>query len=465
MSEDEKKNLYNRLVRQTSLELLLERMRLHGFWPKGAPLPEDPPEEAMERKEIERELESLRETFVAVQDPEKALAAERERRWEESKKRRAERKAEREAARLERKKRWEEERGGKLVHLGEGTSAGLSREEARSDEERLRELGLPVIHNGAKLAAALEIDLQTLKWLTYHRRGAALVHYHRYEIPKKAGGTRRISAPKPMLLRAQRWVLENILEKIENAPDAHGFIRGRSIVTNASPHVGKIVVINFDVKDFFPSFGFRRVKGLFHKRLGYAEHVATALALLCTEPPRLEVRFDERRLWVALGERFVPQGAPTSPAITNLLSSRLDRRLAGAARTRDFVYTRYADDLTFSGNDVEAVGGLMALVRRVIRSEGLEPNEAKTRVMRRASRQEVTGVNVNEKLGLARDEMRRLRAILHNCERHGLESQNRRDHPNFAAWLGGKVAYVQMVAPEKGRELRASLKRVLAKEA
>ena len=463
MSENEKKKLYKQLIRETSREFLLERMRLHGFWPSGEALPEVPPEEAEERAAVEKELRALREQFAAVQDPEKALAEERKRRWEGSKKRRAERKAEREAVARERRERWEQKRQEKLVHLGEGVSAGLGHESTESDEPRLTELGLPVMHTGEELAAALEIDLPTLKWLTYHRRGAALVHYHRYQIPKKTGGMRRISAPKPTLARAQRWVLDAILAQVETEPEAHGFVQNRSIVTNAAHHVGQNIVANLDIKDFFPSFGFRRVKGLFHKRFGYSEHVATALTLLCTEPPRLEARFDGRRIWVALGERFVPQGAATSPAITNLLSQRLDRRLAGAARTQDYVYTRYADDLTFSGSDVENLGKLLRLVRHIIADEGLEEHEAKTRVMRRSSRQEVTGVTVNDKLALSRAEFRKLRAILHNCERRGLQSQNRAGHPNFAAFLRGKVAFSHMVAPERTAELWAALERALAK--
>ena len=145
-----------------------------------------------------------------------------------------------------------------------------------------------------------------------------MVHYHRYEIAKKTGGVRCISAPKPALAAAQRWVLDQILRRLEPEPQAHGFVPGRSIVTNAAPHAGKAVVCNLDLKDFFPSITFRRVKGLFRK-LGYGEHVATLLALLCTEPPRVPVELDGKTYHVALGARVLPQGACTSPAITNAL--------------------------------------------------------------------------------------------------------------------------------------------------
>src|SRR5690606_3927693 len=114
-----------------------------------------------------------------------------------------------------------------------------------------------------ELAAEMEIELKTLRWLTYHRRGAAVVHYHRYEIAKKTGGLRSISAPKPALAKAQRWILENILGRLSVETEAHGFVGGRSIVTNAQPRTEREIVINLDLKDFFPSFTFRRVKGLF----------------------------------------------------------------------------------------------------------------------------------------------------------------------------------------------------------
>jgi retron-type reverse transcriptase len=257
-------------------------------------------------------------------------------------------------------------------------------------------------------------------------------------------------------------VLGAILEKLETRPPAHGFVRHRSIVTNASPHVGRKVVVNLDLESFFPTLGFRRVKGLFAK-MGYAESVATVLALLCTEPPRLEARLDGKRLWIALGDRMLPQGACTSPAITNLVCRKLDTRLAGIARHFGFHYTRYADDLTFSGDDRAEVGRLLGCVRKVLKDEGFAEHGDKTHVMGRGRRQEVTGVVVNEKLSLARDDKRALRAILHNAAKNGLSAENRDGREDFAAYLRGRVAFACMVDPSLARTLEPALARALAR--
>ncbi len=462
MAEDEKKALYKQVTRWADQQTVLERMRVHGFWPSGQALPADPPDEASERAAIEAELKSLRQLHGQVANPEKALAEERIRRWQESKERRAQGKKQRQAEAEQRRQRWAVERQQRVFYLGEGVSAGLGRDEdARSDIEKLSTLGLPILHNGVDLAAAIGIELGELRWLTYHRHGAALVHYYRYEIPKPNGGQRLISAPGPKLSNAQSWVLENILSPLAITDQAHGFVKGRSIVTNAAAHLGRRVVINLDLTDFFPSITFRRVKGLYQKRMGYSEHIATVLALLCTEPPRLPVSFAGKRYWVALGERRLPQGACTSPTLTNLVCRRLDRRLDGLGRSLGFDYTRYADDLTFSGDDVDSIGRLLRVVRSVLASEGFDENRAKTRIMRRGSRQEVTGVVVNERPTVSRNEVRRLRAILHNCARHGLESQNRSGHKHFASYLRGKVAFVSMVDPIRGQQLAEALQRAL----
>src|SRR5262249_55471596 len=134
------------------------------------------------------------------------------------------------------------------------------------------------------------------------------------------------------------------------------------------------------------------------------------------------------------------------------------RRLSGASKKLGFTYTRYADDLTFSAKAAEAnVGLLLARVRHVVTEEGFAINPKKGRVQRRNRRQEVTGVVVNEKLGASRDELRKLRAILHNATKTGLASQNRDKHPHFEAWLRGKIGYVMMLDPTKGKALSDAL--------
>lgn len=437
-----------------------ERMRSLGLWPKDEPLPVDPIDEITLRSKLENDRLRLLAQAQGAEKPEAALRKERIRRLKESQKRRSLKKLERLAAQKQRAEAWREERRLRIVHAGEGVSAGL--EGKATDEAQLTTRGLPILRDATELADALGITLSRLRWLTYHRRGVTVVHYHRFGIPKKTGGIRSISAPKRDLKAAQAWVFEHVMKPLPIPEPAHGFVTGRSILTNALPHVGKRVVCNLDVEGFFPTVGFRRVKGVFSK-LGYGEQVATVLALLTTEPPRLPASLDGRRYWIALGDRALPQGACTSPAITNFVCRRLDARLSGLARHFGFAYTRYADDLTFSGDDRANVGKLLGCVRKVLESEGFTEHEDKTRIMGRGRRQEVTGVVVNDKPALARDERRELRALLHNCARHGWSSQNRGAHPDFPAYLRGRVSFACMISPSSGPTLWPALESALAR--
>jgi retron-type reverse transcriptase len=283
-------------------------------------------------------------------------------------------------------------------------------------------------------------------------------------VPKKSGGTRTLSAPHRTLADAQQWILDNIVGRLPVETSAHGFLPRRSILTNAQPHCRKAVVVNLDLENFFPAITFPRVRRVFEK-VGYSPAVATILALLCTECPRRVVEYDGKVYHVALGPRGLPQGACTSPGLSNQVARRLDRRLAGLATKLGLTYTRYADDLTFSGNGElqNRVGYLLARVRHIAQDEGFAINGQKTRILRRNTVQEVTGLVVNDRPGVNRREVRRLRAILHRARFEGLERQNRQNHPHFVSWLRGKIAYVSMVRPEVGARLREELMRLLGK--
>ncbi len=205
---------------------------------------------------------------------------------------------------------------------------------------RLAKLGLPLLHSVTELAHWL--GLQSPKELRrFQRPGAGPgAPYVEFTIAKASGEPRRITAPRPRLKKLQRRILDELLDKCATHEAAHGFVRGRSVVTNAQPHAAAALVIKLDLRDFFPTIHFRRVAGLF-QHYGYAQEVAAALASLCTHRPQLG---DGRTLWPGV----LPQGAPTSPALANLLCRRLDSRLCGLARRAGATYTRYADDLTFS---------------------------------------------------------------------------------------------------------------------
>lgn len=340
-----------------------------------------------------------------------------------------------------------------IVFLGRGVSGGLV--DRRANIEKLQRLQLPALATPADLAKALNLPIPRLRWLAFHSEAATVTHYIRFQVPKKSGGMRELSAPHRDLAATQQWILMHILEKIPTHDAAHGFVPGRGTMSNAVPHVGRAAVVNLDLKDFFPSITFPRVKGIFQE-LGFSPAVATILGLLCTECPRRKVEYSGRLFHVATGARGLPQGACTSPALSNLLARRLDARLKGLADKLGFIYTRYADDLTFSGAKEAAAktGYLLARVRHIVANESLTVNEAKTRVQRPNARQTVTGIVVNKRPNVSRRTTKRLRAILHQAKKDGLVAQNREQRDNFIDWLGGMIAYVQMVNPDKGKRLR-----------
>ncbi|MBX9626105.1 MAG: reverse transcriptase family protein [Gemmataceae bacterium] len=347
-----------------------------------------------------------------------------------------------------------------IVFLGRGVSGRLHLR--LSDEARLADFGLPVLHTPADVASALGLSIQQLRWLAFHTEAATRTHYVKFEVPKRSGGMRVLSAPHKTLKAAQRWILANVVSRFPVPVAAHGFVAGRGIVSNAGPHVGKAVVLNMDLENFFPSIPFPRVRAAF-ERHGYSGSVATVFALLCTECPRTTATYAGVKYEVATGPRGLPQGAPTSPALSNQVARKLDARLLGLAAKLGLAYTRYADDLTFSGGPEfqEKVGYLMARVRHLAADEGFTVNEKKSRVMRRSIAQSVTGVVVNDKPSICRDELRRLRAVLHRAKAEGLDAQNRDGRENFRAWLEGMIAYVSMVRPDVGAKLKAEFDRLI----
>ncbi len=339
-----------------------------------------------------------------------------------------------------------------IVFLGRGVSRGLA--DRRSNIERLQANGLPVLSSPAELATAIGISIGTLRWLSYHHPASKTSHYHSWKIAKRSGGERTISRPHKKLENAQRWILENVLGKLPPHEAAHGFVPGRSTLSGAVTHVGAKVLVNVDLQDFFPTIDFARVAGLF-RGFGSSPAVATSLALLTTEAPRRMIRSGSETLHVAVGNRSLPQGACTSPAISNLISQRMDKRLSGMANSIGWCYTRYADDLSLSCTEHEdKVAYVMARVRHLTGEEGFQIKEAKTRVLRRSTQQSVTGIVINDRPSIDRKTIRQLRAILHRAKSEGLEKQNRIGHTNFGGWVAGMIAYVEMVNPQQGRKLR-----------
>jgi RNA-directed DNA polymerase len=327
---------------------------------------------------------------------------------------------------------------------------------AKSDVRKRH--GLPALGSAADVARLVGFDhADDLRPLM--RPGVeAGAPYVEFTVPKADGSERRIAAPRARLKQVQRVILDQILARLPVHDACQGFVPGRSIVTNATPHRGAAVLLKMDLRDFFPTVHYRRAQGFF-QRIGYGEEVAATLAGLVTHRPVLA---DGSVGWPGV----LPQGAPTSPALANLVCRRLDARLAGLARKSGAVYTRYADDLTFSFAAEPAVdlGRFAWWVDQICGQEGFVENTRKRRILRRGNQQRVTGVVVNDKLSVPRAARRRFRAILENCRRHGLASQAR-GRDDFADYLRGFAAYVQMVQPDLGGRLVREVEEILASAA
>ncbi|MDA7980446.1 MAG: reverse transcriptase family protein [Pirellulales bacterium] len=406
------------------------------------------PERLAEIHQVGGEMDRIdppREHFA--QRAEAAVELDREQRRERTRQRKADALRRRE----ERKQEIAHQQASDIIFLGRGVSRSLGNRTSNVDE--LTRRGLPQMATPADVAKMLNISISRLRWLAFHSVCATRVHYVSFEVAKRSGGARRLAAPHKVMARCQKWINEKILSKLGAHSAAHGFVKRRSIVTNAIPHVDREIVVNLDLEEFFPSITFPRVQGLF-QRFGYSPSVATVLALLCTECPRKRVEFNGSKYYVALGERSLPQGACTSPAISNLIAYRLDCRLTGLAGKIGWTYTRYADDLTFSISDGEkSPTKLISVVGKIVEAEGFQLNHKKSRILRRSTCQSVTGVIVNSHPAPRRDLVRQLRAILHRASHEGLAAQNRENRPNYPSWLRGQIAYVSMLNPSQGAKL------------
>lgn len=324
---------------------------------------------------------------------------------------------------------------------------------------------VPPLATTAALAVWFGLNPEGLDWYAdldgrnSKAKDARLRHYRSRFIAKSGGRCRLLEIPKPTLKAIQSRILHHIIDVIPPHDAAHGFRPGRSILSYARPHVGKLIVIRFDLKDFFPSVPAARVVNLF-RSAGYPREVTRRLGGLCTTRlpsdewrPELSQRFRDRHL---------PQGSPTSPALANLCARRLDLRLTGLAAKLGATYTRYADDLAFSGDErlAKSARRFQVAVGRIALDEGFELNYRKSRFMRRSLRQQLCGIVVNERPNLPRAEYDTLKAILTNCVRHGPTGQNRDGRADFCGHLRGRVAFVGQINPRRGDKLRAVFDRI-----
>jgi len=293
-------------------------------------------------------------------------------------------------------------------------------------------------------AALLGVEVNRLEEILNNVSG----HYQEFCMRKRSRGYRMISAPDKDLQAIQSTIYSRILSSVTIVhPAAVGFRCGRSVVDNAAPHLGKRYVLKMDIHDFFGSIRSPRVRQTF-KKIGYPENVSKVLGALCCL------------------HRHLPQGAPTSPALSNIVGYEMDRKLAALAAEYGLTYTRYADDLTFSG-DVFPKEQIIPQVKRIIRDEKFEPNHKKTHFMNQSSRKIITGVSVASgvKLTIPKSKKREIRKNVYFILTKGLAEHQRRigsHDPAYLKRLIGMLCYWRAIEPDNtyASDSIAALKRL-----
>jgi len=278
---------------------------------------------------------------------------------------------------------------------------------------RLHLLGLPSISSIDELSDTTHLSKSLIfRLIKYNDK-----FYRVYKLPKRNGGYREIAQPSKELKALQAWINRNILDRLEVSPACKGFERDTSILDNATPHVGSNAVLILDIEDFFPSITANKVCSLF-KRIGYPSQAAAILAKLCTFKGRL------------------PQGSPASPKIANLVCLRLDLRILGYVGKRGIVYTRYADDLTFSGPSTSSLLKLLYVVKTIINDEGFEINNYKTRIIGPSRQHKITGLIVNNSFaGIGHRQMRVIRSKVHRLCKYDAYSVPQKELNHVMGWL------------------------------
>lgn len=309
----------------------------------------------------------------------------------------------------------------------------------------------------------------TMRQLNFYCNPNNVFHrYRQFQIKKKSGGFREITSPYKKSFMMMLQALNEILKSLYVPSDyAMGFTEGRSVVTNASVHIGQNYILNIDLKDFFPSVEQWRVwKRLQLAPFNFSEQIASLIAGLCAMRVKREIPDESKQHENDKHYRYVlPQGAPTSPIITNMICDTLDHRLAGLAKRFGLRYSRYADDITFSSmhHVYQKDGEFWKELRKIISSQHFTINDDKTRLQRRGGRQEVTGIIVSEKLNVTQKYVRDIRNILYIWDRYGYSTAMakflplyksekghvKKGNPNLVNVIDGKLMYLKMVKGEE----------------
>lgn len=321
-----------------------------------------------------------------------------------------------------------------MDHIEKAFQVGLITEEEKNLIEeynkRLTDNNVPIIYNLRHLRQLLGIHKSAQERLFGIKQ---IESYKTFFIPKKSGGTRKIEAPNDELKAIQLWIKENILDKFSVSQYAKGFVKGVSIYDNALQHTKKELIINIDLKDFFPSIGYNEVYKVF-KYIGYTESVSKLLTTLCTNPYNV-----------------LPQGSPASPVLSNLVSLKLDKRLGCLAKKIGADYTRYADDITFSGK--KSIKKYIEVIKKIISEEGYTINEEKFRLLYYYQRQEVTGLVVNNGVTVPERYIKELENAIYYCKKYGVVDHMKHidcEKGFYKEHLYGLAYFVKMVDTKKG---------------
>ena len=283
-------------------------------------------------------------------------------------------------------------------------------------------LGLPVIQNLDDFSVVTHISKYTIYQLSEHSDK----YYKTYKIPKKSGGKRKISQPSKKLKGLQSWILVNILNKIQVSPSCKGFRQGSSILENALPHIGSNTILNLDLRNFFPTITSNQVYNVF-KTIGYNKLIATVFTKICTY------------------EETLPQGSPCSPMLANLTAWTLDLRIQGYVGKRGISYTRYADDLSFSGLNPTKVVKIIPMIKEIINDENFTVNHKKKRIASSARAKIVTGLIINEdSVGIGKQKYKELRAKIHH-----LTLPHEQTNEKLLYHVGGWLSYLNSVDKER----------------
>ncbi|UDF21169.1 reverse transcriptase family protein [Rhodococcus qingshengii] len=333
-----------------------------------------------------------------------------------------------------------------------------------TNESSVWRFDVPRYNTSADLARSLDLTISELEWFSdrgewLRTKPLQLRHYRPMQISKKAGA-RLLEIPKPRLREIQRKILRRILDQVPAHDAAHGFVRGRSPLTFAAPHAQSEIVIGVDLMQFFPSITGNRVHAVF-AALGYPPAVAGVLTGLCTvATPADTLRGLPYAQASQLRTAHLPQGAPTSPALANLVARTFDIRSSALAQVNWLAYTRYADDLAFSGIEIADVGTLLWTINQIAQDEGFDVHPRKIKVMRPHRRQHLTGLVINDQPSYPRDDYDRLRALLHNAASTSAQEQNRDGVENFRAHIYGRIAHIGETSTTRRRTLLRLAERV-----